>query len=55
MTSKDEITAAVKEIFKKTLKIEPERLQTATTLKGDLKLDSGIQNRGGRYCPGAWL
>jgi len=40
VTSKDEITATVKEIFQTTLKIEPERLESTTTLKDDLKLDS---------------
>ena len=40
MTTKDEITTAVKEIFQKTLKIEPDRLQPGTTLKDDLNLDS---------------
>lgn len=40
MTSKDEITTAVKEIFEKTLKIDPARLQPDTVLKDDLQLDS---------------
>ncbi len=38
--SKDEIAAKVREIFKKTVKIGPERLEPETTLKDDLKLDS---------------
>ncbi|MHC4547684.1 MAG: acyl carrier protein [Planctomycetota bacterium] len=40
MTSKDEITDGVKEIFLKTLKIEPERLLPETHLRDDLSLDS---------------
>jgi len=38
--SRDEIAAAVKEIFQKTLKVEPERLTSGVNLKDDLKLDS---------------
>jgi len=40
MKSRDEIAAAVKEIFHKTLKVEPERLTAGVNLKEDLKLDS---------------
>jgi acyl carrier protein len=40
MKSRDEITAAVKEIFRKTLKVEPEKLGSGVHLKEDLKLDS---------------
>jgi acyl carrier protein len=40
VTSKDEITDGVKEIFLKTLKIEPERLLPETHLRDDLSLDS---------------
>ena len=40
MSTKEEITARVKEIFKKTLKIEPEKLEPNTVLKDDLNLDS---------------
>lgn len=40
MPSREEITEAVKEIFAKTLKVEPEKLSAETTLKDDLKLDS---------------
>ena len=40
MKSREEIAAAVKEIFQKTLKIEPERLDFGVNLKEDLKLDS---------------
>lgn len=40
MTSKEEITAAVKDIFKETLKVDPDKLQPGTTLKDDLELDS---------------
>ena len=40
MQSKEEIAAAVKEIFKKTLKIDPEGIRPDTMLKDDLKLDS---------------
>jgi acyl carrier protein len=40
MTTKDEITAAVKEIFQKTLKIDPEKLEPDTALRDDLQLDS---------------
>lgn len=38
--SRDEIAAAVREIFQKTLKVEPSKLQDATRLKEELKLDS---------------
>jgi acyl carrier protein len=40
MTSKEEISAKVKEIFLKTLKVEPDRLQPETALRDDLQLDS---------------
>ncbi len=40
MKSREEIAAAVKEIFQKTLKVEPERLDFGVKLKDDLKLDS---------------
>jgi acyl carrier protein len=40
MKSRDEIAAEVKEIFQKTLKVEPERLAAGVNLKEDLKLDS---------------
>ena len=40
MKSRDEIAAAVKEIFQKTLKVEPEKLGSGVHLKEDLKLDS---------------
>ena len=40
MTTKDEITATVKEIFQKTLKIDPEKLKPETALRDDLQLDS---------------
>jgi acyl carrier protein len=40
MKSREEIAAAVKEIFQKTLKIEPQRLDFGVNLKEDLKLDS---------------
>ena len=40
MTSRDEITAAVKEIFQTTLKVDPDRLEDAAHLRDDLKLDS---------------
>ena len=40
MTSKEEINAKVKEIFLKTLKIEPEKLKPETALRDDLQLDS---------------
>ena len=40
MKSRDEIAATVKEIFEKTLKVEPERLTSGVNLKEDLKLDS---------------
>ena len=39
-TSRDEITATVKEIFRDTLKVEPEKLEPQTVLKDDLNLDS---------------
>jgi len=38
--SRDEIAAAVREIFQKTLRIEGSRLQPGTHLKEELKLDS---------------
>jgi len=38
--SRDEIAAEVKDIFRKTLKVEPERLTSGVQLKEDLKLDS---------------
>lgn len=40
MKSRDEIAAAVREIFQKTLKVEPEKLVAGVKLKDDLKLDS---------------
>jgi acyl carrier protein len=40
MKSRDEIATAVREIFLKTLKVEPERLLSGVRLKDDLKLDS---------------
>ncbi|MCZ6786077.1 MAG: acyl carrier protein [Planctomycetota bacterium] len=40
MPSKDDVAAKVREIFMKTLKIGPERLEPQTILKDDLKLDS---------------
>ncbi|MCK6460647.1 MAG: acyl carrier protein [Planctomycetes bacterium] len=40
MRSRDEIASAVREIFQKTLKVEPERLVAGVKLKDDLKLDS---------------
>lgn len=40
MKSREEIAAAVREIFAKTLKVEPERLVQGVNLKEDLKLDS---------------
>ncbi len=40
MMSREEIAAAVKEIFQKTLKVEPARLEMGVNLKEDLKLDS---------------
>lgn len=40
MRSRDDIAAQVKEIFQKTLKVEPERLLSGVNLKEDLKLDS---------------
>lgn len=40
MKSREEIAAEVKEIFQKTLKVEPQRLDMGVNLKEDLKLDS---------------
>jgi len=40
MRSRDEIASAVREIFNKTLKVEPEKLVPGVRLKDDLKLDS---------------
>jgi acyl carrier protein len=40
VTSKDDIAAQVREIFRETLKIQPEKLQADTDLKNDLALDS---------------
>jgi len=40
MKSREEVAAAVKEIFHKTLKVEPQRLDFGVNLKDDLKLDS---------------
>jgi acyl carrier protein len=40
MKSREEVAAAVREIFAKTLKVEPERLVKGVNLKEDLKLDS---------------
>ncbi|MHC4819395.1 MAG: acyl carrier protein [Planctomycetota bacterium] len=38
--SKEEIAAQVREIFRETLSIQPEKLQADTNLKNDLALDS---------------
>ena len=40
MVTKDEIASLVREIFQKTVKIDPDRLQMETVLKDDLNLDS---------------
>ena len=40
MTDREEIRTTIKEIFLRTLKIQPERLQPDTALGDDLKLDS---------------
>jgi acyl carrier protein len=40
MKSREEIAAAVREIFRRTLKVEPERLSAGVNLRDDLKLDS---------------
>jgi len=40
MTTKDEIAAAVKEIFQNTLKVEPAKLTPEVRLKEELNLDS---------------
>jgi acyl carrier protein len=40
MKTRDEIAVTVREIFQKTLKIEPQRLDFGVNLKEDLKLDS---------------
>ncbi|MHC4930803.1 MAG: acyl carrier protein [Planctomycetota bacterium] len=40
MTSKEEITTKVTEIFVKTLKVDPEKLKPETALRDDLQLDS---------------
>ena len=40
MTSREEITTAIKEIFEKTLKVAPERLEPETSLQDELQLDS---------------
>ena len=40
MTDREEIRTTIKEIFLRTLKIQPERLQPDTALADDLKLDS---------------
>jgi acyl carrier protein len=40
MKSREEIAAAVREIFQQTLKIDPAKLEGAAHLKGDLNLDS---------------
>jgi len=37
---KEELAAQVKEIFRETLKIDPERLRPETVLKDELELDS---------------
>jgi len=40
MATSEEITESVKEIFHKTLKIEPDKIKPETNLKDDLNLDS---------------
>lgn len=40
MRTRDEIATAVREIFQRTLKVEPEKLVGGVKLKDDLKLDS---------------
>ena len=40
MTSREEIQTVLKDIFKKTLNIEPERLKPETALRDELSLDS---------------
>ena len=40
MPTSEEISETVKEIFQKTLKIEPENIKPETNLKDDLNLDS---------------
>ncbi|NJN14744.1 MAG: acyl carrier protein [Planctomycetes bacterium] len=40
MMSRDEIGTKVREIFQKTLRLEPEKLTDGATLKEDLNLDS---------------
>ena len=40
MTSRDEITAKVQEIFEKTLRLDAKKLTPGATLKEDLALDS---------------
>lgn len=38
--NKEEIAAQVREIFRETLSIQPDKLQPATNLRNDLALDS---------------
>ena len=40
MPTPEEISVTVKEIFHKTLKVDPEKIQPETVLKDDLNLDS---------------
>ena len=40
MPTPEEIASTVKEIFQKTLKIDPEKIEPGTDLKDDLNLDS---------------
>ncbi|MHC4954907.1 MAG: acyl carrier protein [Planctomycetota bacterium] len=40
MPTPEEISTSVKEIFEKTLKIDPAKIQPETVLKDDLNLDS---------------
>ena len=40
MPTPEEISESVKEIFQKTLKVEPDKLKPETVLKDDLNLDS---------------
>jgi acyl carrier protein len=40
MTSREEITSTIKEIFEKTLKVSPDRLKPETSLRDELQLDS---------------
>jgi len=38
--SREEVAAAVKEVFQTTLKVDPEKIENDTVLKDDLQLDS---------------